>query len=526
MALITGTTGTDTLLGTSEADILQPFSTDSVDVLQGLDGADVYDLRRSGTSMTYNVLIDDAGTDGAANTIINVGSLYHSSSFGYSGYATALRVGNDLIIHTPSRPYRFRQPAQPDFDIKIVDQYGGGHVSSITAGGTTYNLSLDFNGTEQADLMAGTNKADVINTGGGDDWVFGNGGRDEMHVGDGNDVVFGGNGRDTITASSGNNTIFGENGADRITTGAGADRIEGGLHNDKVWAGSGNDMVYGQEGNDRLRGQGGDDLLVGGEGNDVLVGGNGRDTLDSGAGNDRMIGGKGGDTYVFSTDEAGVNTIIDKGNAPFPNYYATAKNDVVVINGFGSIDEAMHGTSVEVAGSDLILTVENTADTPGVLNQITITNQFAGPRYAIEKIAFGTSNLNTDFNIVQLKGDQNTFSIHTATDVGGNDIVLGTAGDDVLYGGINNNIYLGGTGADIFQFKDQEDNRGGLDLILDFDLTEDIIDFSEIKALDRSGITISDNSAGNAVISSAYETIELDGISAATVTDDIFLFFA
>lgn len=524
MALITGTIGTDTLTGTGADDILQSYSTDSIDTLRGLGGADEYDLRRSGTSMTYNFLIDDAGGDGAANIITGVGALYYSASFAYQDYATALRVGDDLILHTPNRPYRFRKPAKPDYDIEIKDQYGDGHITSIEAGGITYLLSLDFNGSAEADLMAGTHQGETIHAGDGNNWIFGNGGRDTITMGTGNDTVFGGRGGDTITDPGGNNLIFSENGSDRITTGDGNDRIETGQGNDKVWAGDGNDSVEGGDGRDRLNGQDGDDVLKGDAGNDILRGGKGSDHLYAGAGDDLMIGGKGGDHYYVSSLDGGTDRIHDKGDAPYIPYYATAKNDVLVITGFSDLDAAMHGLDVQLSGDDLVLITDNPATTPGTIGQITIQDHFQGARFAIEKIAFGGSNLASDFNIVLLEGDLKTFSVHSGSDVGGNDIVLGTDGDDELYGGINNNIYLGGTGADVFLFKDQEDNRGGLDLILDFDLAEDRLDVSEIEGISFASFTVSDNAYGNAVISSVYETIELVGITASSVTESLFIF--
>ena len=269
MAVITGTTVTDILIGTAGDDTLIPMGTTNNtdrEVLRGLNGGDTYDLVRNGTANNYNFLIDDRGTDGAVDQITNVGALYQSASLGYSAYATAVRVGDNLIIHTPYKPHRFRKPAKPDYDIKIKDQYGDGHIETMQAGGITYNLVMGSIGTALEDLMAGTNQADTFSSGAGNDWVFGNGGKDVLDVGAGNDVVFGGRGGDTITAESGNNLIFAEAGNDRITTGEGADRIEGGEGNDRVFAGEGNDRIDGAEGNDLLKGQAGDDVIVGGGG--------------------------------------------------------------------------------------------------------------------------------------------------------------------------------------------------------------------------------------------------------------------
>ena len=220
MALITGTTGTDFLIGTDEADILIPLGTTVAgtrEVLRGLDGGDTYDLQRSANAGIYNFLIDDRGTDGAVDAITNVGSLYHSASLGYSAYATAVRIGDNLIFHAPSKPYRFHDPAKPSYDIKIKDQYGDGHIETLQAGGVTYNLVMGSVGTDAEDLMAGTGQSDTFSSGGGNDWVFGNGGHDTLNSGAGDDVVFGGAGRDDIRTEAGNDQVFGDAG-ERLQT--------------------------------------------------------------------------------------------------------------------------------------------------------------------------------------------------------------------------------------------------------------------------------------------------------------------
>ncbi len=192
--------------------------------------------------------------------------------------------------------------------------------------------------------------------------------------------------------------------------------------------------------------------------------------------------------------------------------------------GFASFDDAMHGLDIQISGDDLVVAYDNSAAKPGEVGQFTIQDHFAGVRFAMEQLGLNANSPVTNFHFAGVSGDNHTFSVHNGPDAGGNDIILGTGGADDLYGGIGSNIYVAGDGADVFIFKDQEDNRGGLDLILDFDLGEDVLDFTEIEALTRAGVSIADNAYGNAVLTCLYETIELKGISASQVTDDLLVF--
>ena len=62
---------------------------------------------------------------------------------------------------------------------------------------------------------------------------------------------------------------------------------------------------------------------------------------------------------------------------------------------------------------------------------------------------------------------------------GGNDRLRGNAGDDVLTGGAGSDILTGGSGKDVFVFNPATDFKNSyLDVITDFDVNEDRMDFS------------------------------------------------
>ena len=150
-----------------------------------------------------------------------------------------------------------------------------GFTLYVPAGTTTI-----FHGTDHDDVIIGTDDAESIDTGMGNDVVC---------AGDGDDTINGGPSSDTTSTKY----IDGEGGKDTIYGGWGDDVLEG----------SGNgDQIYGYGGDDLIRGNSGDDILGGGEGNDDLHGEKGDDHLDCGTpvspGWDTANGGGGTDTFV------------------------------------------------------------------------------------------------------------------------------------------------------------------------------------------------------------------------------------
>jgi hypothetical protein len=163
-------------------------------------------------------------------------------------------------------------------------------------------------GTEQADVINGTEADDVIVAGGGGDQVSGLGGNDVICGGSGDDTIQGGDGTDVVTGQQGDDFVDGGvpgccgpgNSGDDIVRGEqGRDQLHASdFGNNTLEGGEDNDVLHGWQGNDTLEGGDGEDALDSFIGNDTLRGGNGDDQLDGGAGTDFLDGGPGRDSCV------------------------------------------------------------------------------------------------------------------------------------------------------------------------------------------------------------------------------------
>lgn len=253
-----------------------------------------------------------------------------------------------------------------------------------------------------------------------------------------------------------------------------------------------------------------------------MLGRGGDDILSGGAGLDLMIGGRGGDTYAVDITEGARDLILDMGDAPNISGYYSSGLDVLELTGFGSTSEALQHTTIDISGDDLIFTFANPAGS-GPAAQVDIRGHFGGASFAMESIQFAPDG--PVYHVALLTGDAYTYSVHSGPDQGGEDLVLGTDAADEIYGGIGNDILWGGDGPDHFMFHNEEDAGGGHDVILDFDVAEDVVDFTDIKDLDASGVTVSATANGDALITTVYGEIELLGVNASALEADNFAYF-
>ena len=206
-----------------------------------------------------------------------------------------------------------------------------------------------INGTDDAEYIALGAGNDVVRLGGGDDAANGGPGNDtirgnlgddcSLYGGDGEDLIFGGpgadciygnNGNDKLHGGSGNDTIDGGRDDDYITGGSGNDKLDGSFGKDKIGGGDGNDRIYGSYDDDLLLGHDGDDFIRGDFGNDVINGGPGDDSLGGVQGNDLIVGGDGNDklTGLYGYDALyggngndGLSDSVNLDSGPIPERY-------------------------------------------------------------------------------------------------------------------------------------------------------------------------------------------------------------
>lgn len=93
--------------------------------------------------------------------------------------------------------------------------------------------------------------------------------------------------------------------------------------------------------------------------------------------------------------------------------------------------------------------------------------------------------------------------------------INGSTGDDVIGGWAGDDVLTGNGGADIFEFDSASDF--GDDTVTDFTDGTDLID------LDYSEVTVSDDGAGNALITHANGTVTLTGVDYTDIDQNDFV---
>ncbi|RXR07552.1 putative Ig domain-containing protein [Pseudoxanthomonas composti] len=388
--VVQGTSGNDTLTGTSAADMLV-----------GGAGDDIYTVNHFG-----DVIIEEAGE----------GSDLINASISYD-----LPENVEKLTLTGS--------AENAYGNGLDNTLTGNGDANYLVGGAGNDTLLGNNGSDELDGGLGN---DTLDGGGGDDYMYGGDGDDTYVVGSSGDEVREEEheGVDTVRSSltytlgseienlvltgssglSGNgneldNVLTGNSGANTLRGYAGNDYLDGGSGNDTMIGGSGDDVyVVGatgdkvtesaNEGVDSVlsavtytlsanlenltltgksaingTGNASANLLIGNSGNNALSGLAGDDTLEGKQGGDTLTGAAGNDTYLMARTY-GVDTVVD--------------NDTTS----GNVDTARFLTGVTFdqlwfrrpsGGNDLEVSIIGTSD------KLTIKNWYSGAQHQIEE---------------------------------------------------------------------------------------------------------------------------------------------
>lgn len=302
--------------------------------------------------------------------------------------------------------------------------------------GFSFSKTLNITVTDAIEQIFGTEFADILNGGIGQDEIFGLGGDDTLNGGDNIDRLFGGAGRDTLNGGAGNDTLLGETDDDTLNGGAGNDALIAGSGNDTLDGGAGNDLHQGGDGNDIFLHNAGADEFVGGyfDGNTFVD--NGIDLIDYSAASSGIdidlagaragAGAAAGDVHVGIENVLGTN-FDDRVEGDL------ADND---IHGLGGNDTLLGGGGADTLHGD----GGNDTLTGGDGNDILLGGS-------------GDDVLDGGAGSDRLEGGA------------GNDTIIAVDGGDIIIGGTGNDTLFGGIGSDVYIF----DRQSGSDTIHNFD---------------------------------------------------------
>lgn len=432
-------------------------------------------------------------------------------------------------------------------------------------------------GTGGRDDLFGANGGDQIDAGAGDDRVLAAGGNDVVYGMEGNDSLYGGAGSDTIVAGAdddrveggdGNDFIEGEDGADSLNGGDGNDTLfgESATQPDALW----NDTLSGGAGNDLLAGGAGEDQLTGGSGADTFrihaqqysnaqLTADTRDTVTDFSAEDRIDVSTAGisdiTTLRYLLESQGSTgmmlTIWNNGyrtelalNGSVSDPQSLGAGNVVLSNvtqndyvyGTEARDDLFGGRGDDIlsgGGDDDRLFGESGNDNAdgGAGNDLL----FGGDGSDTITASFGNDSVDGGAGRDQITGGEGTDSLAGGADddlIRGDDedtnwqqaftdTLEGGAGADTLAGGAGDDRLTGGAGSDAFRlsfgaywaYSGLSLAADTTDVAVDFNATEDRIDFSEarISDLETARMLLVDNAGGTAssvvVWQNGYRTI-------------------
>ncbi|WP_429931468.1 beta strand repeat-containing protein [Agrobacterium vitis] len=317
--------------------------------------------------------------------------------------------------------------------IYLIEQEGEG-IDTVTTGLNSYDLSENFENltyTGTANFTgSGTVADNVMISGAGADYLFGN---------NGNDTLIGGAGADKLSGGGDNDTSSYRDSTSAVTVNLTTGLAQGGFAQGDTFISI--ESLEGSAYNDTLTGDREDNTLRGGDGGDVLDGAAGSDTasyLDSTSAVTVNL-----QTRTLSGGYANGDTIISIENLEGSAYAdsLTGDDEANVLTGGTGADLLDGG-----AGSD---TANYSDSTAGVIVNL-VTGQTAG----------GSAEGDVLVSIENITGSSESDYL-TGND--GSNVLSGGEGDDHLIGGSGDDLLNAGSGTDILDGGDGNDTASYAD---------------------------------------------------------------
>lgn len=222
----------------------------------------------------------------------------------------------------------------------IIDTGGlptGSTINLDHIGFTAIVGNATVTGSEGAAYVVGDDNLQNFSLGILNDTVASGGGADTIDTGWGNDLVYGNQDLDVVIGGGGLDTLYGGQGQDDVDGGNDADLLYGNKGDDTINGGEARDMLYGGQDNDLLYGGIGDDTLSGNLGNDLLFGGSGDDQLGGGSGADTFAFEFGGGSDTVSDFTVGEDTLQFASGLTFTTSEDSSGNALLTLSDGGTV---------------------------------------------------------------------------------------------------------------------------------------------------------------------------------------------
>ena len=367
--------------------------------------------------------------------------------------------------------------------IQVWSETQKANGGAIKVDSFNHSTSLSMTGTDGADIIYTGGGNDTINAEKGNDIVYGidlNGdtkaaatSTKTINLGSGNDTYYGSNAKDTVSTTGTNtendtNHIYLGAGNDNFTGGDGADIVDGGTgatggltgisqeimedttsNVNDISLGGGDDIYVGGLSKDLVSATSGDNLVILGAGSDTYTGGSGADVVDGGSGSVIKIKEDLINAGYTEVSQLTMDKLKDNTNDT-NTIHLEAGNDVYTGGvGIDIVYSGQGNDTINTGGNDDIVYTDDSTDSNDV-NKVFLgsgNDKFYGGD-GIDIVDGGSENPDIEgiydpTNMVDDEDNENT--VHLG---GGNDRYTGGIGKDIVYSGTGNDNISTGEGND------------------------------------------------------------------------------